>query len=850
MGKTQTSCARAQRNNLIFCFALAMVLVGGIYLLLGFWPFGDGTMLTGDLNGQYVAYLADLKRRAAEGGFFYSFAKLCGGSTLGLFAYYMASPFNLILLALPLRMIPVAVQLMFWMRTAFTATACCFFLQKHLNSASPLLAAISQGYGLCAFCVVYSQNVIWMDVVLLAPLVLWALERLVDTGRHWHFLWLVFACVVLNFYSAWAVCLFSVIYFFYYWVTSERLAQRTAQLFARRFARFAVSGVLAAGLGMVLLYPALTEIEESKGALFAMDLSLETNFSLPRLVWQLFFGNFFWEDVTGGLPNIYCGVFCVALGLFFFFSDRIRLREKLAAAGVLAALVLSFWVSGIDLVWHGFKEPVWFPYRYSFLASLFLLLLAARALLTARPKLWAFAAAAVLGALWLAGYTATAGEEFSALKLVMCGGLYYGVLICVWLLGAKRSAALLGTAGFCCLAAADMGANSMLSLRKFESYSKSGFETFYDQGRQVVEALEQKDERYYRLEKNYMRTLNDPMLLGYWGISHYSSTKASTAKPMLEQLGYVNYTTYGWGSTAVADSLLGIKYLYTDGSRPIPGPYQKLELGTELEVYENPYALPLAYVGSTDALAVDVESSGNTFQLQNEMLQALVPGTADALLPAGNVTVDEQAKGLTVYFTAPVSGPCYLAVPDTGNFLPADVKVDGELLGEYFQGDSLGGVFPLGSFEAGQTVCLQLGVEDPAQYLDKLQVYSLNESVLAGAVDRLKASAPVDLTIREGGSIRVTAQGGEENDLLVLPFAWEDEAHWTAERNGEPVAVEQVFEGMMGVRLEPGENQIRLTYHHPGAAVGAAVSGLCLTAVLVWYGAQRYKTQKDRRETI
>lgn len=70
MGKTQTPCARAQRNNLIFCFALAMVLVGGIYLLLGFWPFGDGTMLTGDLNGQYVAYLADLKRRAAEGGFF------------------------------------------------------------------------------------------------------------------------------------------------------------------------------------------------------------------------------------------------------------------------------------------------------------------------------------------------------------------------------------------------------------------------------------------------------------------------------------------------------------------------------------------------------------------------------------------------------------------------------------------------------------------------------------------------------------------------------------------------------------------------------------------------------------
>ena len=850
MGNTLNSCARAQRKNLLFCFALAAVLVGGIYLLLGFWPFGDGTMLTGDLNGQYVAYLADLKRRAAEGGFFYSFAKLCGGSTLGLFAYYMASPFNLILIALPLRMIPVAVQLMFWLRTALTAVACCFFLQKHLNSASPLLAVLSQGYGLCAFCVVYSQNVIWMDVVLLAPLVLWALERLVDTGRNWALLCLVFACVLLNFYTAWAVCLFSVIYFFYYWVTSERLTERTGRLFARRLGRFAASGVLGAGMGMVLLYPALVEIEESKGALFAMDLSLETNFSLPQLVWQLFFGNFFWKDVTNGLPNVYCGVFCVVLGLLFFFSSSVSRREKLAAVGVLVVMVLSFWFKDLDLVWHGFKAPVWFPYRYSFLASLFLLLLAARALWAGRPRVWAFAAAAVLGALWLAGYTATSGEEFSLLKLGMCGVLYFGTLVCVWLLGAKRSVALVGAVGFCCLSAVDLGANSVLSLRKFESYSKSGFETFYDQGRQVVEALEQKDGGYYRLEKNFMRTLNDPMLLGYWGISHYSSTKASTAKAMLEQMGYVNYTTYGWGSTAVADSLLGIKYLYTDGSRPILQPYQKMELGTELAVYENPYALPLAYVGSSDALTVDVAGSGNTFQLQNQMLRALVPGSADALLEAQNLTVDEQAKGLTVYFTVPVSGPCYLAVPEIGNYLPADVKVDGVLLGEYFQGDSLGGVFPLGSFEAGQTVCLQLGVEDPAQYLGKLQVYSLDEQALAKATEQLKKTAPTELTIREGGSITVTAQGGERTDLLVLPFAWEDTAHWTAERNGEAVSIEPVFDGMMGIRLEAGENQISLTYHHPGAVLGAAVSVVCLVTALGWCGLERRNAGKNRRETI
>ena len=210
MIKTRDPFTGAQRRNVALSFGLGAALVLGIYLVLGFWPFGDGTMLTGDLNGQYVAYLADLKRRLAEGGFFYSFSKLCGGSTLGLFAYYMASPFNLLILLAPTRMIPQMVQLMFLLRTACTGAAFCFFVQKHYDSASPLLPVLSQGYALCAYCVAYSQNIIWMDVVMLAPLVLWALEQLVDTGRHWPLFWLVFACILLNFYTAWEVCLFSV----------------------------------------------------------------------------------------------------------------------------------------------------------------------------------------------------------------------------------------------------------------------------------------------------------------------------------------------------------------------------------------------------------------------------------------------------------------------------------------------------------------------------------------------------------------------------------------------------------------------------------------------------------------
>ena len=92
---------KRQRQNLLLAFLLSLAVVLGAYALLGFLPFGDGTLLTGDLNGLYVNYITDMWRRVRQGGFGYSFSKLAGGSTLGLFAYYMNSPFNLLYLLFP-----------------------------------------------------------------------------------------------------------------------------------------------------------------------------------------------------------------------------------------------------------------------------------------------------------------------------------------------------------------------------------------------------------------------------------------------------------------------------------------------------------------------------------------------------------------------------------------------------------------------------------------------------------------------------------------------------------------------------------------------------------------------------
>ena len=125
-------------------FGGGCLLMAAVYFCLGWWPFGTGTVLTGDLRGLYVNYITDMWARVKQGGFFYSFGKLAGGSTLGLFAYYMNSPFNLLFLLLPTRMVPQAAGLIFLLRTGVTAAAFCWYLQRHFAKADPLFAVLGQ----------------------------------------------------------------------------------------------------------------------------------------------------------------------------------------------------------------------------------------------------------------------------------------------------------------------------------------------------------------------------------------------------------------------------------------------------------------------------------------------------------------------------------------------------------------------------------------------------------------------------------------------------------------------------------------------------------------------------------
>ncbi|MCA9767087.1 MAG: YfhO family protein, partial [Carnobacterium sp.] len=83
---------------LLLSFFVPAFILLGIYIVQGVYPFGNDSLMTVDLGQQYVDFFAYYRQTFYEdpSSFFYSFSKAIGGDMVGLWAYYLTSPFNII----------------------------------------------------------------------------------------------------------------------------------------------------------------------------------------------------------------------------------------------------------------------------------------------------------------------------------------------------------------------------------------------------------------------------------------------------------------------------------------------------------------------------------------------------------------------------------------------------------------------------------------------------------------------------------------------------------------------------------------------------------------------------------
>lgn len=799
---------QGRRGRLVLAAGGMALILYAIYATCGFWPFGPNSVMTGDLNSQYIPFYAHFYDAVRGGGsLFYADDLGLGGGAFALFAYYFASPFAWLYLLIAPEFYGQLCCIVWALKVILAAAAFCFYLERRWGGEQALWLPLCWCYGLMGYSVAYAQNVLWLDAVILLPLVCVGIDRLLAGKGAVGFCLALAAAIFTNFYMGYMMCIFSVLYFFAGLAAgSPRPGGKTA---LSAFGRFAAAGVTAAALAGVVLLPAVTEILQVKST--GLDFSGGGQFSPLELIQKFFTGSFVWADVQNGLPPVYCGMLGLGAALLYFFSTRPR-REKLVYGLFAALLLVSLWWRPLDLAWHGFAAPNWFPYRESFLLVFLLLTLGAGALtgpLSLKRGLAAGVLAAALGVLVYFFRAETYGRRR---WLLACCLLAAGIgLVWLWgrLKGDKKQLTALALAA---LTAGELALNGYWALRLFEVYPMADYTEFVRAGRATARAVEEQNTEHYRVEKTFFRTLNDPMLLGYDGLTHFSSVQDGASSILLMALGYRNYgSSYGYlsGSTAAADSLLSVGWFLTREGDAVPTHFEQTDTAAPWQVYQNPNALPRALWSPSETGAFDLAEGLNAFEAVETLYTALLGKEAALFTP-----VESAESGAEFDLTMPEDGILYAIFSGAGADVPLAVNSQekGTVLSINRSADA---AVDLGRFQAGETVNVTLGAA-----VDSARFAVLDEEALADTCEELRSAAPAVTNWADGA---ITLESNAQADgLAVLTVPYDD--NWRAEVDGEPAEVQRAAGALLAVELPVGSHTLALTYTQPGAAAGLGLT--------------------------
>ena len=866
-----------------------------VMLICGYKPFGAKAMLYSDNYHQYYPFFVAFRRALLSGdSLLYNWDIGMGVDYLGMIAYYLGSPLNLLSVLVPESQLLNFFCLLMPIKLGLAGMFFTMFLKGVFGRDDVSVSLFGAFYALCAWALGYQWNIMWLDTFALLPLVMLGMVSLLRDRKFILYTLALFLSVFSNYYIGFFTCIFVLLTFFCYEICQFKGWKR----FFADLMLMGVFSLIAIGMTAVLTLTALSALQMTQSSVNKFPTGFRLNIASSHDLLGLLDGM---RQVAGnmggglepsfkeGLPNLYCGVGSILLGLLFLMSDEVKLRDKLCSLFLLIFFMLSFLIRQLDYIWHGFHFPNMIPYRFSFLYSFVLLCMAYRAwMLRSRfDRLQIFAAALLTGAILSCSDSLldTQSATLFGMNVEVPVYIIYNVsflliftvilMICVkkprkiedddeenyLLLRRKlRRTRKRCRSAFLIVLALELTATLTAFGCYFPGTQVSNYPKGTDEAASMIRYMHEREEDtlFYRAEVTHTQTLNDGALNDYSGITTFTSSANVHITEFMKALGYGAKNTYNRyayeESSPVAELFLGLKYLLDrDGKDKSSSVYQQVHHFGQVYLYENTVYLPLGFLAELELADVDFLSGDNSFGFQNSLFRATTNIPADVwyLLPRDQVEiigngVDISDNGTSGYctYSNPVSGAnvIYSTVADRDGFacvrldLPKrnDFYVSINGVEQYRETISLPQMIAVGQVHAGDIIDIRIvcGSENGSATVDLAimddELFHLGHAMLEQSVLELTSFSNLRVT----GTIDCNREG-------LLYTSIPQNGNWVAFVDGQEAEITLVGDCMIGLHLQKGIHTIEFIYRNSAFAVGAAVSAgslaVLITLILIYY---------------
>lgn len=832
-------------------FLLPVVILFLAYIAFQVWPFGARSVLSLDLNAQYVYYydyMYDVF--AGDESIWYSWSRNLSGEFMGIIGYYLASPFNLLVWIFPREWITEGLMTMMLAKAGASGLACAFFLRKHRGCGRTATVCFSVMWALCGYFVVQTMNPMWLDGLVALPLVAMGVERICDKRKFMLYVLSLVYIFVANFYIGYMVGIFSALYFAWY-LASGKSENKCFGEYCGSVLMYGVSSVSGILMSCFMILPVYKSLSNGKFAFSDPDYSLVENFNIADIFIKLFPTEYDTVRMEG-MPILYAGTLALVCTILYFTCRRFSARERISSAVLAGVMVLCMYIRPVDMMWHGGQMPNWLPYRYSFMISFLLIILGAQAfdkLDKVRGRGFAAAFAVPFAMLLYADLGDESEYYEQVLTVVIPLACLAVMLILAWAYKKHRGKAMCIVLAVCVCGEAFL--NTSQSLYQMHDdivfSTRESYRWDIPLTRGVTEQIHEQDPDFYRMEKTFHRCVNDDIALRMYGMSHSSSTLNAKAIALLKSLGFAareHYTRYD-GATELTDDIFGVRYVFATDSKTVP--YTEtvpVETETAISVYKNTDELGIAYLADKGIIGFDLNEY-SPFQAQNKLASMLSgkKGTAvfkaidDVTFDSENIKIGSTTDAHYSYrkknkdsdawieytVTAAADGPVYMYLP-TKYERETQLYVNDIYRGNYFLYENYS-IEYLGTYSKGDTFRVKLKLLDDAVYFTNAWFYYIDAASMQRfhtAMDGLNASTT--LTRTGGCTLEISVNAPEDCALFTTIPA---EEGWTVKIDGEYVNWDTCLDdSLIAVPVTAGQHTIVLNFYPAGLSTGLILSGI------------------------
>ncbi|WP_395389300.1 YfhO family protein [Fructilactobacillus frigidiflavus] len=836
-------------------FLLPMLVVVVAFGLRGIAPFGANNLLVSDLATQYLPFFEFLRSQLVNHTFsLYSFMLSLGDNAIPIYTYYLMSPLNLLVVLVKAADVPVLMEAIIILKIGLIGLSMEWFLKVKYHRQDVMQIIASVTYGLCGFVAMYFYDFMWLEALMMLPLVTLGIERLFYKGKWGGYVIALFAMIVLNYYMGYMMCIYSVIYFVYlvllnrprktgFWKYVSQHKQMTI--------KYVTSSIIAAMLSGFMLIPTiLGMLSTGKSSIDLWTFFPKFRF-LPSAFVSLGVGATNFVGRLDHEPSLFVGSLAAMGLLIFWLSKRTNRQSKWASFWLVGAIFFGMLISTTDTIWHMFQMPAGFPFREVYMLSFVMIIFGYQAWLNGsfKDNRIVVRAGAILASLIMLGYGSAIVEIIASKRYhfhtpFYVANYWYIIPALCFVLATTLVIILANRFGkrvwwlMLALVCLEMGTNMWMALGGTQEYgNQAKFKQTFNQSAQIIKQQTAGQTEFGRAKVNNQlysdsfniiyNQYNNSLLYDFFGVNSYTSSLNVNTHDALANLGLYSRNERrisANGSTPVTEQLLGIN--------------QQITIGKDgsVKTTKNDDNTSLGYAVSNQIKHVKYDKTAvfdnlNTF-VQKESNAKTNYFVANQINDVA-VEANQNDYRYTVTMTPKISGIQYLDLATTSPNQELNVTVDGKKLATDYR--QLGSeIIELGHFAKGQQI--KVSFTSNSRILEMEPLFAgFREAEFAKFV---QATKPYRLIVKNHEKLKyqgnqftgtITTTKARPQVVISIPY----DKGWQITDNGKNVQPQKVLNGLTGIELAPGKHRLQFTYHTPGLKIGLGMTILGMIGVLL-----------------